>query len=224
MKETDDATGFPSDAFDPTLLPDHDHEFIGKADLQEFARALSAPESTPLVALNDWRPIHQRVRRGRTRGRRKISKRTKDETREGYVYTVLKWPFLSVVLAWILALCLAYLLTRLYIWTYERMTWRGRRQALRSNLQSKTDHAQWRAAAQELDDYLGNGKWRSIDEYAYYDHTTVLRVKEQLKATRLRAQEVGLSSTLEATRRLRALVEACVKNNAFGVENPRIYR
>ncbi|KAL8835253.1 MAG: hypothetical protein Q9205_002358 [Flavoplaca limonia] len=216
--------GFAQDDFDPSRLPDYHRDFIDVKDLDEFAKALNAPEASPLVALNDWRPVHQRVRRTRPRSRKTKPRRSKDETREGFVYNVLKWPFLLVVLGWILALCLSYLLIRLYIWAYERLvTWRGRRQLLRKNLQSKSDFALWRRAAEELDAHLGNDRWKSSDEYAYYDHSTVERVKEQLKSIRLQAQNKGVSSTVDATYRLRALVEACVKNNAFGVENPRLY-
>ncbi|CAO1597958.1 hypothetical protein XANCAGTX0491_001740 [Xanthoria calcicola] len=216
--------GFPPGAFDPSQLPDYHRDFIDPKDLEEFAKALNAPEAEPLVALNDWRPVHQRVRRTRPRTRKKKPKRSKDETREGFVYNVLKWPFLLIVLGWILALCLAYLVTRLYIWAYERLvTWRGRRQLLRKNLQSKPNFAQWKCAAEELDAYLGNEKWKSSDEYAYYDHSTVERVKDQLKSIRLQAQNKDGGSATEATPRLRTLVAACLKNNAFGVENPRLY-
>lgn len=224
MKEPDDAAGFTHSAFDPTLLPDYDREFIDRRDLEEFAKALNAPESAPLVALNDWRPVHQRVRKTRPRGRRKKPKRSQDETREGFVYNILKWPFLFIVLGWILALCVAYLVTRLYVGAYERMvTWRGRRQMLRKNLQSSTSFAEWKTAAEELDDYLGNDNWKSSDEYAYYDYSTVMKVKEELKQIRLQAQNLGADSAMEATHQLRTLVEACVKSNAFGVENPRLY-
>ncbi|KAI4254890.1 MAG: hypothetical protein LQ352_002840 [Teloschistes flavicans] len=219
--ENSDTTGFCKDAFDPFLLPDFGQEFINSADLEEFARALNARESSPLVALNDWRPVHQRVRR---RSRRKRPKRSKDETREGFLYNVLKWPFLFVVLSWILALSVAYSFTRFYIWGYERLiTWRGQRQSLRKSLQSKIDFAEWKIAAEQLDVFLGNEQWKSVDEYAYYDHTTVARVKDQLKSARVRAQEQRGQALSEATDQLRVLVEACVKNNAFGVENPRLY-
>ncbi|KAL8653512.1 MAG: hypothetical protein Q9226_003820 [Calogaya cf. arnoldii] len=216
--------GFPQDAFDPSKLPDYHRDFIDTKDLEEFAKALNAPEAEPLVALNDWRPIHQKVRKTRPPTRKKKPKRSKDETREGFVYNVLKWPILLIVLGWILALCLSYSVTRLYIWAYERLvTWRGRRQMLRRKLQSKSDFGQWKRAAEELDAHLGNEKWKSSDEYAYYDHSTVEKVKEQLKSIRLQAQSKDTSSAVEATHRLRALVEACAKNNAFGVENPRLY-
>ena len=219
------ASGFSKEAFDPSLLPDFERNFIDIADVEEFAKALNAPESAPsLVALNDWKPIHQRVRRGKTRLSKKRPKRSTDETREGFVYSVLKWPFLLVVLGWIAALCLSYLVTRLYVWAYERLiTWRGRRESLRKALQHKASFREWRTAAQELDSYLGNDKWKSVDEYAYYDHATVARAKRQLHSARLQAQQRDAKLTTEATDRLRAVVEACVKSNAFGVENPRLY-
>ena len=49
--------GFPRTSFDPSTLPDFDTEFIDKADIDEFAKALNAPETSPVVALNDWRPV-----------------------------------------------------------------------------------------------------------------------------------------------------------------------
>lgn len=110
--------GFPPTSFDPSTLPDFDTEFLDKADIEEFAKALNAPESSPVTALNDWRPIRQRVKRKRPRSR-KQPRRTTDETREGFVYTILKWPLLLIVFGWILFLTITYLLTRTYIWGYE---------------------------------------------------------------------------------------------------------
>ena len=218
--------GFPNSAFDPTAIPDFDKEFINKADIEEFAKALSAPESSPVIALNDWRPVRQRVKRKRT-GQRKRPRRTTDETREGFVYTLLKWPLFLIVSGWILFLSASYLLTRTYIWAYERLvTWRGRRQNLRRNLRSKTSYKGWRIAAQELDSHLGNEQWKETDDYAYYDYTTVTKVKDQLKAGRKLAESQEKSkkeSSKDLVDKLRSLVEACVKNNFVGVENPRLY-
>ncbi|KAL9614657.1 MAG: hypothetical protein Q9167_000862 [Letrouitia subvulpina] len=218
---TDALLGFPQDAFDPTLLPDIDTEFISSEDIGEFAHSLDAPDSAPLVALNDWRPVHQRIRhRPRAKGR---SRRTKDETREGYIYNILKWPFLIIVLGWITALGIFYSVTRLYIWAYERsVTWRGRRQKLRRILQSQTNYHDWKIAAEDLDTFLGNDQWKKVDEYAYYDHVTIARVKDQLWEARTLAIAADTPSASAITR-LRSLVEACVKNNAFGLENPRLY-
>lgn len=55
MGRTDTALGFSKDAFDPSLLPDFDRDFIDRADVEDFAKALNAPLSAPVVALNDWR-------------------------------------------------------------------------------------------------------------------------------------------------------------------------
>ena len=222
----DSIQGFDPDAFDLTKLPDYDTEFIDQGDLDEFAKALHAPESSPLVALNDWRPIYQKVRRKSTRGRKSKSKYSKDETREGFVYAILKWPFLLVVFGWILVLGASYFVTRLYIYGYERfITWRGKRQSLRRNLRSQTSFESWKTAAQELDVHLGNEKWKAEDDYAYYDHNTVRKVKEQLKASRTRAQleDKGKEDSSREIANLQSLVEACVKNNFVGVENPRLY-
>ena len=109
--------GFPASAFDPFTLPGFNAGCVSNEDLEQFAKALNAPELS-ITALNDWRPIHQRVKRKKPRARRK-SRRTKDETREGFVYNVLKWPLLFVVFGWILGLGFSYLLTRTYIWAYE---------------------------------------------------------------------------------------------------------
>ena len=218
--------GFPPESYDFTRLPDFDTKFTADEDIDAFAKALSAPESSPLIALNDWRPIHQRVRRKGAKSRKKKPKHSRDETREGFVYTIIKWPLLLLALGWISALGLGYLITRLYIYGYERLiTWRGKRQRLRSNIRSKTDFEQWKEAAQELDRHLGNESWKEEDDYAYYDHATVRKVKEQLKASRTRASlaEKGHEDVSSELRNLRALVEACVKNNFVGVENPRLY-
>ena len=220
--------GFPKSSFDPSTLPNFDTEFIDKADIDEFAKALNAPDQTPPVtALNDWRPVHQMVKRKRARPRKK-PRRTTDETREGFVYSILKWPLLLVVSSWILFLACSYLVTRLYIHSYERLvTWRGKRQRLRRILRSKTNYHDWRIAAQKLDDHLGNEQWKQTTKYAYYDHTTVTTVKEQLREGRTlaKSQEENMNSrsSREAVDKLRSLVEACVKNNFVGVENSRLY-
>lgn len=220
-----------NDPFDPFVLPDYDHEFIDPDDLRQFEKALNAPEASPLVAINDWRPINQRVRRSNNNRRsKKPPRRSKDETREGVLYTLLKWPFLFTVFAWITVLSFIYVLTRLYIFLYEQwITWRGKRERLRRDLSAKTTYADWLRAAQTLDAHLGNEKWKEIDEYAYYDHLTINKVVAQLKKSRKdvegEVQNGNLSSSNEssAMEEMCFLLEACVKNNFSGVENPRLY-
>ncbi|KAG8526896.1 uncharacterized protein KY384_008325 [Bacidia gigantensis] len=221
---------FSPQAFDPLNLPDFWDDFIEQNDIDEFSKALCAPESVPFVSLNDWKPIHQRVRRRRSSSRknkRKVVRRTRDETREGFVYTLFKWPLLLVVLGWIVSLGVFYWITRFYVWVYERfITWRGRRQDLRTNIRSRTKYEDWKGAAQELDRHLGNEKWKGIDDYAYYDSVMILRAKEELEIQRTTAllQQHGDPEVLtEATQKLKALVETCVKYNYAGTENPRVY-
>lgn len=203
--------GFPPSTWDPNTLPDGNTEFVDSKDIEAFAKALSAPEANQVVALNDWRPVNQRVKRkGTKQRRRRPGPRSKDETREGFVYVLLKWPLLLVVVGWIVALGLGYLVTRLYIWTYERMvTWRGQRQKLRKALRSKTNYEEWKEAAQDLDKHLGNDVWKEDDDYAYYDSSTARKVTAQLRAGRARAEDQRNAETNEAVHALRSLVEAC---------------
>ena len=222
-RETNGPSPYSKDAYDPSQLPDFGTEFIRQCDLDEFAKALSAPESTPVTALNDWRPVHQRVKRRATGVGKKKAKRSKDETREGVLYSILKWPLLLIVFCWIVFLGAAYLFTRLYIWAYEHViTWRGRRKRLRQNLWATTNYADWVNAAKDLDAYLGNEQWKEIDDYAYYDSATIRRVKEQLRVRREQAAG-GIDdqnaprgngkTSKEAVEELKSLVEACVKSS-----------
>ncbi|KAJ5911802.1 Patatin-like phospholipase domain-containing protein [Penicillium subrubescens] len=212
------------DPYDPVGLPDYDREFITPEELHTFEKALNVPEA--FVAINDWRPINQRVRK--TRGRRKNPKRSRDETREGVLYTLLKWPLLAFVLAWIAVLSCGYVLVRVYIVLYEQwVSWRGKRQQLRRALWDQKDYPSWLSAAKALDAYLGNDKWKETDEYAYYDHLTITKVLGQLKRARYETERELNSGTraeeVPAIEEIRALLEACVKNNFAGVENPRLY-
>ncbi|KAI9670959.1 MAG: hypothetical protein M1831_005044 [Alyxoria varia] len=234
---------FDDGEFDFTQLPDYNNDFVSEEDFAAFAKALSAPESPStddltkppqqpefITALNDWRPVHQRVRRpkGRKR-RRKAPARGVDETREGYVYTLLKWPLLSVVLGWIVVLGATYMFTRLYIYSYEHyITMRGKRERLRKNIRSKNTYDQWVSAAKEMDRYLGNEEWKEQDDYAFYNSNTVRSVRDELRRLRLAVEEhAGSPRNGEDFKgeldEMRALVEAAVKNNFVGIENTRLY-
>ncbi len=223
---------------DSTALPDFDRDFITEEDLEEFAKALEAPDfagddddasSVFITALNDWKPVHQRVR---ARDEQKRSRRAglgRDETREGVVYTLLKWPLLVLVFSWIVVLGVAYVSTRFYVWFYEQyIALRGRRQKLRRKMQAADNYDDWIRAAKALDDYLGNEEWKRRDHYAYYDSATVRRVRKDMKRARLRAETMERSSekdpdTPRAVEDLRDLVEACAKSSFAGIENPRLY-
>ncbi len=214
-------SGFSDAAFKSSPIPDINVEFIKESEIAAFAAALQAPESSRISSLNDWSPVHSRIRRS------KKPKRSKDETREGFVYNILKWPLFLLLLTWIISLGLSYFILRLYVWGYERyFTWRGQRQRLRQTLRSTTNYDEWKKAAQDLDAYLGKEQWKTSDDYAYYDHMTVRKVKEQLKAQRAKAvdQEQGNGlGARDAVELLKNLVEASVKNNFFGLENAKLY-
>ncbi|KAH9826855.1 patatin-like phospholipase domain-containing protein [Teratosphaeria destructans] len=249
-------------AWDFTKLPDWDDDFVDSDDILAFAHALSAPEQptpTPkspseedlvhpkktadtqfITALNDWKPVRQRVRgKQRAQGREHASvkqkkrrkvRRGRDETREGWTYSIVKYPLLLIVLGWIFVLGAAYLLTRLYIWTYEQhVAWRGRKNKLRKQLRAQTSYEDWVKAAKELDHYLGSDQWKEDDEYAYYDSRTIRRVLEQMRRLRQNAEQdektpsSGTVGKMRPVDELAGLAEACVKNNFAGFENPRLY-
>jgi hypothetical protein len=203
-------------------------------------------ESLFITAQNDWAPVtpkkwrkgSKRGGKGRTKGKEKGKvaggRRSRDETREGYLYTLLKWPFLGVVGAWVVGLGISYLFTRLYIWLYEHfVAWRGKRERIRQKLHATTNYSDWVKEAKELDTFLGNDKWKDVDEFAYYDSKTVKRVLDQIRKCRRKIEQeesgnkVGMgngnSDPSKAVEDLKALIEACVKNNFVGVENSRLY-
>lgn len=208
-----------------------------------------------ITAQSDWAPVHEKVlgssttttkrRRYRfTSGEKKklrrgppapspleslIGSRSKDETREGYLYNLLKWPFLLIVGTWITGLGVAYLVTRFYVYLYEQwVAWRGQRERLRRAMRATGSYGEWVAAAKRMDAFLGDAKrWREEDEFAYYDSQTVRRVWEQMRRCRGRAERAeeqgGAGGGGKDVEDLKGLVEACVKNNWVGIENPRLY-
>ncbi|KAI5864613.1 patatin-like phospholipase domain-containing protein [Durotheca rogersii] len=203
----------------------------------------SAQNGMFITAQNDWAPVNQKVSKHGRKKRRKatiLGRRTVDETREGYLYGLLKWPFLLFVGMWIVGLGASYLLTRLYIFLYEHfIAWRGVRERLRRNMRATSNYGDWVKAAKEMDAFLGNQHWKEENEYAYYDSKTVRRVWEQLRNHRKAAEsreangsgapgyengdEPSWPADGKAVEELKALTEACVKNNFVGVENPRLY-
>jgi predicted acylesterase/phospholipase RssA len=238
--KSDGPSPFDPTAFDVTKLPNFDEDFVNPEDIQAFENALNAPDPSPsqddlsallqdqtpqfITALNDWRPVRQRVRR------RTAPKRGRDETREGYLYGLLKWPLLLTVLGWILFLGISYSLTRLYIFLYEHwVTWRGRREALRRSLRSQTSYEDWVVAATKLDAYLGNDRWKTTEEYDYYDSKTIKRVRNRMIKYRKEATlaenafDMSNSGGNRAIDELRTLAEGCIRNNFAGFENPRLY-
>lgn len=218
----------------------------------DFRQTLSLTQQQPslfISAQNDWAPVNEKVRRPSRAGgggsekrrggggekttptsRPILGVRTKDETREGHLYTLLKWPLFLAVLGVLAFEWTSYLLTRLYIYLYEQgFAWRGTRESLRRNMRTTDNYADWVVAAKELDGFLGRGRWKQENEYAYYDSKTVRRVWDHMRRLRGRAERLegeedeppeGRSRPAEE---LRVLAEACIKSNFVGVESPRLY-
>lgn len=218
---------------------------------------------TFVTAQNDWAPISSRFYRrskrkpppaassggstaaGARKRRRRANRavegllgtRSKDETRDGYLYLLAKWPLLLFVFGWLLVLGVLYLATRFYIVVYEQFfTWRGQREGLRRALRKATTYPDWVRAARALDAFLGRKTWREENDFAYYDSKTVKRVWDQMKKTRAKAEMEekdtvaaaaakvgGGGEGTRAIEELKALTEACVKNNFVGIDNPKLY-
>lgn len=210
----------------------------------DFRQTLSLTQQQPSLffsAQNDWAPVNRKVRRSRSGGERRrsektapkarplLGERTKDETREGYLYTLLKWPLFLGVLGVLAVEWGAYLLTRLYIYLYEQFfAWRGTRGRLRRNMRSTDNYADWVVAARELDGFLGRSGWKQENEYAYYDSKTVRRVWDHMRRLRVRAEriegaEAGKEGRSRPAEELKVLAEACIKSNFVGVESARLY-
>ncbi|KAI0550252.1 lipase [Xylaria curta] len=240
-----DPTPASEDASMPSVRSPTDQTFVGlnytrsgstasvnTTGLPEAAvNSNGAQSSMFITAQNDWAPVNEKVKH-RRRGRRKkisIGRRTVDETREGYLYGLLKWPFLLSVVLWIIGLGAAYIATRSYIFLYEHyIAWTGKRERLRRSMRATNNYRDWVRAAKELDAYLGNEQWKEENEYAYYDSKTVRRVYEQIRKHRKAAEQedkelASGTGSKQAVENLKALIEACVKNNFVGVENPRLY-
>lgn len=211
--------------------------FASLREKNQAAHRKGSQASLFITSKNDWAPVHERVKRkeggktGKRPRKRKGTRRTTDETREGYLYSLLKWPLLFVVTLWVCGLGISYLSTRLYIWLYEHfIAWRGTRRKIRKQMLATTNYADWVKVAEEMDAFLGNDKWKEEDEFAYYDHKTIRRVLESLRKQRRRAEteekfgEEGSGNyRTRPIEELKTLVRACVKNNFVGVESSRLY-
>ena len=242
------------DAFAAALIapdPSHGHDELASptpssppleakpCERRSESHVASAAASSPsasqrdlfITAQNDWAPIPAQTVKDRStypsyqKKKKKPTGRTMDETREGYLYGLLKYPFLFLVAGWIFYLGAGYLATRFYIYLYEHfIAWRGRRNRLRKAMRATSRYEDWAIAAQELDRFLGNDRWRQVDDYAYYDSRTVRHALSKMKKTRARAEAAELTGGSRlAVEDLENLVQTCVRNNWVGIESPRMY-
>ncbi|BFZ64433.1 hypothetical protein YB2330_005579 [Saitoella coloradoensis] len=203
--------------------------FLNERDIEAFGRALqiNEHEETPanefITALHDWAPVRQQVPKSKEKESsstkkkakgRKRSSSIKDETREGVVYPIMRWPLLIGISLYVQFLACLYLLIRLYINIYEHIIiWRGTPLRLRNALRNSTSYTEWLKNAINLDKYMGHEEWKKENEYAYYDHVLIRKSFKRLRSLREKGDVRGLRSVLEE----------CVKGNFGGIENPRLY-
>lgn len=240
----------------PSNVGVHDEDRTTKDSPAGAATAAAAGVATPgpplsrrassnslfISARNDWAPVFQRrvarskattqpasmaAAASRRDEKKKKRARSKDETREGYLYPILKWPLLGGIAGWLVVLSVVHVCARIYIALYETCwAWRGERGRLRRAMRATSRYNDWVAAARRMDEFLRNDEWKVDDAFAYYDNKTVKRVLADMRRWRRRAAEAGGRETeqgRQAIEELKVLIEACVKNNFAGIENPRLY-
>ena len=78
-------------------------------------------------------------------------------------------------------------------------------------LRAATTYEEWKAAALELDHYLGFDDWKGIDEDPYYDWRLVKKVLKSLRMLRRNDDARGVLGVLET----------CLRSNFANVEGAR---
>ncbi|ODV89130.1 hypothetical protein CANCADRAFT_134120 [Tortispora caseinolytica NRRL Y-17796] len=197
--------------------------YVNEDDIEAFRQALTIDNtisgaSTPKVEFirshNDWRPIHQPIHASKRHNRRRKSY-SYDDFGQSIGYSILRWPILLLACMWLISLSILYLLVRVYVIIYEQtVTWRGHRRLLRQKLSQVTSYEEWITIAEELDAFLGASRsWKSRPQSSLYNYHTVSGTVNQLKA----AREAGDAE------KVLSVLDACVKNNFCGSENPGLY-
>ncbi|KAL7424847.1 hypothetical protein Q5752_000532 [Cryptotrichosporon argae] len=157
-----------------------------------------------LTATSDFAPIHQRVRR----------KRRDPATNQGVTYHLLRWPLLTLFFLIIATEFYFYVFVRQLVNAWEwTWVWRGQQSRLRRELRRAQTYAEWCAAAERMDQWLGLEEWKESEEDSLYDYRLVKKVKRTL--SKLRAQK--------DTRALMDALAICVRSNFAGTESVKIY-
>ena len=142
-----------------------------------------------------------------------------DDVRASLGHSLLRWPLLVSVLAYLAFLCAAYSATRASIQLTEAWRIWGNAARLKREMARARTYQEWVHLAVAMDHLLGLEDWKWREESRLYDAGTVKEVVLGLDATLPRARG-GEPGALEEVRRL---VEACVKRDFAGVENARMY-
>lgn len=96
---------------------------------------------------------------------------------EGWAFRILRWPILCVIFAVMALELFVYCLVRIWVALHERwFVWRGRKRAMRQQLERAGSYEEWKHRALALDTYMKKDAWKRQPASAYYDHRLIQRV------------------------------------------------
>lgn len=225
-------------AFAKALVWDHNDEILDKynsdgaatplandteKDAEVFAavqggtNAISlSPMRRPdmITSKSDWYPLTNASRRRGRKIKKSDNKTLRNEFRSSATYTIVRWPFLGIILGWIVLLFVFYITVRVYVALLEYyLTWVGERRKLRNKLRASTTYEEWIENALALDRYLNLDKWSINPKFSYYDSKTV-----KLTISRLRTLREARNDS-----ELMIFLQGCLKKNFAGIENRQLY-
>ncbi|KAJ3016926.1 hypothetical protein HKX48_003796 [Thoreauomyces humboldtii] len=152
------------------------------------------------------------------------------------LWIFLRWPLLITFVIFMSVDLTCYIAVRQWVRWYEwAITWRGKRRLLRQDLNNATNYEMYKGAARKLDEFLGNGEWKTDEPCAYYDvdlvHRTVRRLRRHrqtitnaLKRAGPKDSAVDNATRAVATRDIMKILQhGASKHNFGGVENEALY-
>ncbi|CAO1627935.1 unnamed protein product [Parajaminaea phylloscopi] len=154
-----------------------------------------------IAAVSDFAPIRERMSKDGGR-------------REGFVYSLLRWPLLIAIFAVIGLEFFAYVVTRQIVNVVEWMVaHRGKKGVIRRKMRKAHTFEDWTKTALELDGFMDHEKWKNQDASGMYDWILVKKVLHSLRTFREQGEDAELM----------AVLDLCCRNNFAGTESFRLY-
>lgn len=208
-------------------------ELIDDLNVDQAGILQSSPSNNSkpdlITSKSDWYPVidskktRNNTQNSNNRKRKTFSKRSKfkkatkklsNEFRSSASYTLLRWPFLIIILMWIITLAVLYTIVRAYVALLEyTFTWVGERRRLRDRLRNSKSYEEWVENALALDKYLNLDKWSVNPKFSYYDSNTIKLTISKLRVLRSENNDYDLM----------VLLQGCLKKNFAGIENKQLY-
>ncbi|KAK7682924.1 hypothetical protein QCA50_013957 [Cerrena zonata] len=208
-------------------------ELIDDVNVDQAGILQSSPSNNSkpdlITSKSDWYPVidskkgRNNTQNSNNRKRKTYSKRSKfkkatkklsNEFRSSASYTLLRWPFLIIILMWIITLAALYTIVRAYVALLEyTFTWVGERRRLRDRLRNSKSYEEWVENALALDKYLNLDKWSVNPKFSYYDSNTIKLTISKLRVLRSENNDYDLM----------VLLQGCLKKNFAGIENKQLY-